>query len=103
MRLAKNDFIAFCDADDVWVKNKLEIQLTEMIREDAPICCSAYIKKHYISDKKSSPIVPPKRITHNDLLKSCSIVMSTAIINRNITGCFEMIMIINKTKSNTSK
>lgn len=90
LRLAKNDFIAFCDADDVWVKNKLEIQLTEMIREDAPICCSAYIKKHYISDKKSSPIVPPKRITHNDLLKSCSIVMSTAIINRNITGYFEM-------------
>ena len=33
---------------------------------------------------------PPPRITHNDLLKTCSIVMSTAVINRKITGYFEM-------------
>ena len=33
---------------------------------------------------------PPLRITHNDLLKTCSIVMSTAVINRKITGYFEM-------------
>ena len=90
LRAAKHDFIAFCDSDDVWMPNKLEIQLAEMLRENAPICCSAYVKKHHSTYKISAPIVPPKRITHNDLLKSCSIAMSTAVVNRKITGYFEM-------------
>ena len=30
LRAAKHDFIAFCDSDDVWMPNKLEIQLAEM-------------------------------------------------------------------------
>lgn len=90
LRAAKHDFIAFCDSDDVWMPNKLEIQIAEMLKENAPICCSAYVKKHHSTYKISAPIVPPKRITHNDLLKSCSIAMSTAVVNRNITGYFEM-------------
>jgi glycosyltransferase involved in cell wall biosynthesis len=90
LRAATSEFIAFCDADDVWLQSKLEIQLAEMIKERAPICCSAYVKKHHSTNKKSAPIVPPKRISHNDLLKSCSIAMSTAVVNKNITGYFEM-------------
>ena len=90
LRAAKYDFVAFCDSDDVWAQNKLEIQLAEMIKVNAPICCTAYVKKHYISHKKSASIIPPKRITHNDLLKSCSIGMSTSVVNRKITGYFEM-------------
>lgn len=90
LRKAKYDLIAFCDSDDFWVPNKLEVQITQMIKEDAPICCGGFVKKHHSTNKISKPMFPPLRITHNDLLKTCSIVMSTAVINRKITGYFEM-------------
>tara|TARA_B100000945_G_C20283280_1_gene549738 strand:+ start:50 stop:802 length:753 start_codon:yes stop_codon:yes gene_type:complete len=90
LRKAKYDLIAFCDSDDFWVPNKLEVQLTQMIKEDAPICCGGFVKKHQSTNKISKPMFPPPKITHNDLLKTCSIVMSTAVINRKITGYFEM-------------
>lgn len=90
LRKAKYDLIAFCDSDDFWVPNKLEVQITQMIKEDAPICCGGFVKKHHSTNKISKPMFPPPRITHNDLLKTCSIVMSTAVINRKITGYFEM-------------
>ena len=90
LKRAKYDLIAFCDSDDFWVPNKLEVQITQMIKEDAPICCGGFVKKHHSTNKISKPMFPPPRITHNDLLKTCSIVMSTAVINRKITGYFEM-------------
>ena len=90
LREAKYDFIAFCDSDDVWMPNKLEIQLTAMLKEDAPICCAGFVKKHQSTNKVSQSMFPPERITHNDLLKTCSIIMSTAIVNKKITGYFEM-------------
>lgn len=90
LREAKYDFIAFCDSDDVWMPNKLEMQLAEMLRENAPICCAGFVKKHQITNKVSQPILPPQRINHSDLLRTCSIVMSSAIVNKTITGYFEM-------------
>lgn len=90
LRQARYDFIAFCDSDDFWMQDKLEIQLSEMIKEDAPICCAGFVKRHQGTHKLSRPMFPPSRITHNDLLKTCSIIMSTAIINRKATGYFEM-------------
>ena len=90
LKQARYDYIAFCDSDDFWMKDKLEIQLSEMIKEDAPICCAGFVKRHQDTHKLSRPMFPPSRITHNDLLKTCSIIMSTAIVNRKATGYFEM-------------
>ena len=90
LRVAKYDFIAFCDSDDVWMPNKLELQLTEMLNADAPICCAGCVKKHLSTNKISKPLLPPKRISYSDLLKSCSIIMSSAVVNKRITGYFEM-------------
>ena len=79
LRAAKYDFVAFCDSDDVWAQNKLEIQLAEMIKVNAPICCTAYVKKHYISHKKSASIIPPKRITHNEVVSNVQMECSGEI------------------------
>jgi glycosyltransferase involved in cell wall biosynthesis len=46
---SKGDFIAFCDDDDVWVKNKLQKQFEVLSKSDAGICFSGY----YMLDTKN--------------------------------------------------
>jgi len=38
MRLARGEFIALCDDDDIWEPNKLEMQLALMRNSDAALC-----------------------------------------------------------------
>ena len=90
LRLAKYNFIAFCDSDDIWLPNKLEFQLNEMEKENAPVCCSGFVKKHFRTGRESSAMFPQRIITHSDLVRKCSIIMSSAVVNRSITGNFEM-------------
>lgn len=34
LQYAKSDYVMFCDQDDVWLPNKIEVTLNEMIREE---------------------------------------------------------------------
>jgi glycosyltransferase involved in cell wall biosynthesis len=38
--VANGDFIAFCDDDDIWRADKLELQMAEFIKSDACLCYS---------------------------------------------------------------
>jgi len=90
LQRARFSHVAFCDSDDIWFPRKLEIQLAAMLESGAPICCSGYVKRHTVTGKLSSPIYPPALVRHKDLLKSCWISMSTAVVNRDLTGHFSM-------------
>ncbi len=37
---ASGKYIAFCDDDDIWFSNKLEIQINEIEKTDLKMCCS---------------------------------------------------------------
>lgn len=37
MKIAKGDYIAFLDDDDIWMPNKLEIQINEMIKKNIDV------------------------------------------------------------------
>ena len=52
IKKAKGDYIAFCDDDDIWKNNKLEMQLNIIINNNAGLCfCN-----HYKIDQNSNII-----------------------------------------------
>ena len=81
--LSKGTYIAFCDADDIWKKNKLNLQIKFMKKNNLNFSHTNY----FIIDKKEKKIGKfngKSRIEYQDLLKSCDIGLSTVIVKRNL-------------------
>ena len=80
---AKGSLIAFIDADDVWKKDKLEIQVEFMKKNNSLFCHTSY----RIIDKNNFIKGYRKARDFNrvkDLLKSCDIGLSTVILYKKI-------------------
>jgi teichuronic acid biosynthesis glycosyltransferase TuaG len=80
---AKGTYIAFCDADDVWKKNKLNTQLRFMLKNNLEISHTNY----FIINEKSKIIGKfnvSKKIDYNKLLKSCDIGLSTVMVKKEL-------------------
>jgi teichuronic acid biosynthesis glycosyltransferase TuaG len=80
---AKGDYIAFCDADDVWKKNKLSNQLNFMKKNKLNFSHTSYS----IIDEYSKIVGKfkiKKKLNYQDLLKSCDIGLSTVMISKKI-------------------
>ena len=63
---AKGRYIAFCDSDDRWTKDKLEKQIAFMKEKNCALSCATYI----ICDENNKNIgitIPPKAITFSML------------------------------------
>ena len=90
LTLAKGRYVAFLDADDEWLPNKLEKQLEFMVINNAAISCTAL----ECIDEEGKPLnsVRPviKEINYRFLLKNTMIATSTVIVDRNKTGDFQM-------------
>lgn len=78
IKLAKGDFIAFLDSDDIWLPNKLEKQINFMLLNNVDFSYSAYQKSNEEGDVLGDVNVPAK-VSYEDLLKVCSIGCLTAI------------------------
>jgi teichuronic acid biosynthesis glycosyltransferase TuaG len=80
---ARGSYIAFLDCDDLWVFNKLEIQINYMKKNKISFSYTSYdvvdSKNIFIKSKKI-----PKKITFNDLLSNCDIGLSTVILDKKI-------------------
>ena len=72
-------FIAFLDADDIWHKNKLKIQLNFMLKKKCDFSFTAY-KIIDEKNKKIQVINAKDTLTHKDLIVSCDIGLSTVIL-----------------------
>ena len=83
MKLARGDFLAFIDSDDVWVLNKISNQLKFMLNNNFRASHTDYRiinpKDKVISYRKA------RNINHvDDILKSCDIGLSTVMIQRSL-------------------
>lgn len=85
---AKGEYIAFLDADDAWLPNKLAIQMEFMRTHKAIISCTAY---HFFDKNgciKGRSIIPPETTTYKQLLRG------------NILGCSTVMVLANVMKKN---
>jgi len=76
-------YIAFIDADDTWVQDKLKDQISFMKNNNYQISHTSYFiideKKKIIGQRKARDL-----LSINEILKSCDIGLSTVIIEKKV-------------------
>ncbi len=80
---SQGEYIAFLDSDDLWHKDKLNIQINYMIDKKINFTFSSY----KIIDKKNKTIglrKADKFINYQNLLHSCDIGLSTVVLKKNL-------------------
>lgn len=83
IKFSKGKYIAFLDADDMWVKNKIEKQLFFMQKDNLTVSHSSY----KIVDEDDNLIGKRKaRDFYNikDIIKSCDIGLSSVMLKKSI-------------------
>jgi teichuronic acid biosynthesis glycosyltransferase TuaG len=87
---AQGQMIAFLDADDIWLFDKLSKQIAFMQENNAAISYTAY-RRFKTGGRPKHLIRGPARVTFDTLLRRTPIGMLTAMIDRNKTGDFRFL------------
>ncbi len=90
LALASGRFVAFLDADDMWLPHKLEKQLAFMKDKDAAMSCTALECVDENGKSLNSIRKVKELITYNFLLHNTIIATSTVIVDRSKSGDFVM-------------
>ena len=90
MKLAEGQYIAFCDSDDLWMKDKLEKQLSFMKKSGYAFTCTAYEQIDEKGNSLRKIMRPRKKCDYNRLLLDCPVGNSTVIYDVSIMGKFEV-------------
>jgi teichuronic acid biosynthesis glycosyltransferase TuaG len=85
MGYAKGEFLAFCDADDVWMEKKLELQLGLFRRKEVGMVCGLSRYRRIGSSWRSSATPRYGQITYQRLLWGNCIGFSTLVVRREIS------------------
>ena len=83
LELSNGEYIAFCDCDDLWKNNKIELQLECMKRLNFTFSFTSYD----IIDENNNFIkcrTAPSYVDFQKLRKSCDIGLSTVMLNKRI-------------------
>lgn len=87
LKYATGEIIAFCDDDDLWMNNKIELQLKKIQNYD--LCFS---KRSFINENGSPiihrPVFIPKRFNLCSLLITNYITLSSVIIKKEVINNF---------------
>jgi glycosyltransferase involved in cell wall biosynthesis len=81
IRLARGQFLAFLDSDDLWLPHKLEIQISYMRQKGVAFSFSSY-RRLAPDGRLGSELRVPVAVTYKQLLKGNVIGCLTAVIDR---------------------
>lgn len=86
---AKGRYIAYLDADDVWLPNKLERQISFMEQYNAVFSCCDYEKIEADGTSLHKLVHMPKTITYEQLLRNTiiqtvGVIIDTAFVDRSL-------------------
>lgn len=82
---AKGRYIAFLDSDDIWLPEKLELQLTFMQKNKYPFSFSAY-ERIDENDKSLGLVGVPEKVSYKQLLKTSVIGCLTVMYDTTYFG-----------------
>ena len=82
IKAAKGKYISFIDSDDIWKKNKLQIQINKMKKMKYKISHTSYDIINELD--KIISVRKSKNINFDELIKSCDIGLSTVTLEKKI-------------------
>ncbi|PJB81023.1 MAG: glycosyl transferase [Acidobacteria bacterium CG_4_9_14_3_um_filter_49_7] len=85
IKRAEGHYIAFLDSDDIWLPEKLAIQLPFMEKLGTPVSFTAY-RKIDSAGVPGSKVRVPEEVDYLHLLKTNSIGMLTAVFDKEMVG-----------------
>lgn len=79
-------FIAYLDADDLWRKNKLEIQIKFMLNNNCAFSCTDYEKIDEEGNSLNKIVKIPPKVDYNLFLRNTIIQTVGVMVDTKITG-----------------
>jgi teichuronic acid biosynthesis glycosyltransferase TuaG len=87
---ASGRFLAYLDADDMWLPKKLERQLTFMAETGTLLSFTGFRRFGSDGGEPGHFIAVPSTLTYHQLLRNTAIATSTAMVDRDQTGPITM-------------
>ena len=81
VKLARGRFVAFLDADDLFVRDKLKKQVEFMLEKDCAFSFTSYEFADADGKPNGKKVIVPPSITHRQALKNTTIFTSTVMLD----------------------